>query len=206
MVLITFKFYGKQIPIQANIEQRFGEVIINNESKIGLDLRNKKYKFFFNGGEIKHNSSKTLLELGLNKNNNINIIDLDITQIIGSSESGNLSIRFNYKGELYNVCAYKDDIVSVIFNKFLSIIGGNPLDYEFHFNFRKIDYSNKTLEQLGLRNCSTFNVESKMNVCGGGPWFMKEINIKFIKISANISDNNISNSELIGLLKLCFLK
>ena len=33
----------------------------------------------------------------------------------------------------------------------------------------------------------------------------KEINIKFIKISKNIPDK-IQNTELIGLLKLCFLK
>ena len=47
MVLITFKFYDKQISVQAKEDQMFGEVILNNESKIGLNLTNKKYKFFY---------------------------------------------------------------------------------------------------------------------------------------------------------------
>ena len=99
MVLITFKFYAKwiKIPVQAEVDEKFGEVIINNESKIGLNLRNKKYKFFYNDYELKLNSSKTLLELGLNKNPIIKIIDLDIEQIIKPSESSNIPILFNFK-------------------------------------------------------------------------------------------------------------
>ena len=48
MVLITFKFYAKwiEIPVQAEVDEKFGEVIINNESKIGLNLRIKNINFF----------------------------------------------------------------------------------------------------------------------------------------------------------------
>ena len=207
MVLITFKFYGKQISIQAKDDQKFGEVIINNESKIGLNLRNKKYKFLYNGYELKLNSSKTLLELGLNKKPIITIIDLDITPIIGSSGFSNLNIRFNCSNKSETIQCNEDDQIEVVFNRFLSLIEGDPSDYKFYRNGREFVYWGKTLKELGLKNFSSFDVVLEKYVFGaGGPWFTKEINIKFIKISENINYDNVSNYELIGLLKLCFLK
>ena len=40
---------------------------------------------------------------------------------------------------------------------------------------------------------------------GGGYWYDKTINIKFLKLSNNYINNNDS-SEIVGLLKLCLLK
>ena len=121
MVLITFKFYAKQIeiPVQAEVDEKFGEVIINNESKIGLNLRNKKYKFLYNGYELKLNYSKTLLELGLNKNPIIIIKDLDIEQIIKPSESSNIPIRFNFEGENVFLYCRENEKIDDIFIDFL---------------------------------------------------------------------------------------
>ena len=208
MVLITFKFYDKQISVQAKEDQMFGEVILNNESKIGLNLRNKKYKFLYNGYELKLTSSKTLLELGLNKNPIITIIDLDITPIIGSSEFGNLQIHFNFGNKHEIIQCNEDEQIEVVFNRCLSKIESNQSDYKFYYNGREFYYWGKTLKELGLNNFFTFDVVLEKHVSGAGPgyWLEKEINIKFIKISENISNDNVSNYELIGLLKLCFLK
>ena len=208
MVLITFKFYDKQISVQAKEDQMFGEVILNNESKIGLNLSNKKYKFLYNGYELKLTSSKTLLELGLNKNPIITIIDLDITPIIGSSEFGNLQIHFNFGNKHEIIQCNEDEQIEVVFNRCLSKIESNQSDYKFYYNGREFYYWGKTLKELGLNNFFTFDVVLEKHVSGAGPgyWLEKEINIKFIKISENISNDNVSNYELIGLLKLCFLK
>ena len=70
-------------------------------------------------------------------------------------------------------------------------------EYNFHYNPKKI----KEIDGLSDQE-SLYAIE---NVQGGGSWLVKQINIKFIKLSQNIISNN-ENPEIFGLLKLCLLK
>ena len=77
--------------------------------------------------------------------------------------------------------------------------------YRFFYNSRMLK-QNLTLIENKLENFSNiFIVKNTSNIKGAGCWFDKNINIKFIKFSKQIN-NNTSNYELIGLLKLCLLK
>ena len=83
----------------------------------------------------------------------------------------------------------------------------NISDLKFYYNSSEFRAFGITLEKLGIPNFSTFDVvyDNYITGAGGGFWYEKEINIKFIKISKNIL-KSISDSELTGPLKLCLLK
>ena len=76
---------------------------------------------------------------------------------------------------------------------------------------KKFIYSGKnlnlelTVAEAGLIYYPIIYVVNTINVKGGGCWYMKEINIKFITISKNYNKKN-DNKQIIGLLKLCLLK
>ena len=81
-------------------------------------------------------------------------------------------------------------------------------DKKTKFLFKGQTYSvfmSLTFEEIGLvdDNCKLFF--NNQAISGGGSWYNKEINIKFIKVSTNNSVK-INNSDLFGLLKLCLLK
>ena len=75
--------------------------------------------------------------------------------------------------------------------------------YKFIFDARNLDLS-LTVAEAGLTNHATIFIIYRMGVKGAGPWYDKEINIKFIKVSKNTGI--ISHCQLVGLLKLCLLK
>ena len=60
------------------------------------------------------------------------------------------------------------------------------------------------MTQCGLKNGSKILVIFGGDIEGAGYWYMKEINIKFIKVLKNNIYNN--NLEIEGILKLCLLK
>jgi hypothetical protein len=91
---------------------------------------------------------------------------------------------------------------------------------KFIFNAKNLN-PNLTCAEAGLTNKANVFVVNTAGVKGGGDnpfsrsfWinektlyeYGKVINIKFIKISKNIYDKINNNNEIIGLLKLCFLK
>ena len=75
----------------------------------------------------------------------------------------------------------------------------------FLFNSKKLD-SSLTLSKAGLSNESIILViDLQPMEGGGGAWYEKKINIKFIKVSENFY-NKPTNCKLLSLLKLCLLK
>ena len=104
-----------------------------------------------------------------------------------------------------------EDLVSEVINKFMFRVGLSSEDIKnigFICNGRFLNKClNLTINEIS--SCGKVNiiVNDAQNLIGAGTnyWLYKVINIKFIKISENIN-NNISNSELTGLLKLCLLK
>ena len=61
------------------------------------------------------------------------------------------------------------------------------------------------MAEEGINNNSKIFVLDISDINGGGTWYDKEINIRFIKVSKNNIYKN-DNPEIIGLLKLCLLK
>ena len=117
-------------------------------------------------------------------------------------------IIFSYQGNNISIKAKKSEYIDDVFDRFIFIfkIQGNKSDLKFYHNSNEFKYCRKTLEKLGIQNFTTFVVINPKHLPkGGGYRYDKEINIKLIKISKNIL-NDISDSELTGLLKLCLLK
>ena len=65
---------------------------------------------------------------------------------------------------------------------------------------------NKSLDDMDIEDDDCITLIETQDICaGGGSWYDKEINIKFIKLSNNYINKN-DNPEIVGLLKLCLLK
>ena len=118
-----------------------------------------------------------------------------------------ITILFNYKGNRLAIKAKKSECIDDVFDRFIFQIKENKNDLKFYYKSMEFRAFGITLEKLGIQNFTQFDVvnDKYMTGAGGGFWYEKEINIKFIKISKNIL-NSISDSELTGPLKLCLLK
>jgi len=107
--------------------------------------------------------------------------------------------------KLYEIQIKPEEKVSELIKKYRIISGDNKLTKKFIFNAKSLNYD-LTIAEAGItHNANIFVVSTKGIKGAGGPWYNKEINIKFIKSSKNC-DNKISNCQLDGLLKLCLLK
>jgi len=119
-----------------------------------------------------------------------------------------ITILFKYTGNTLAIQAKKSELIDDVFDRFIFKIKENKNDLKF-YNKSSMEFRafGKTLEELGIQNFTYFDVVNNNDIygAGGGFWYEKEINIKFIKISKNIL-NSISDSELTGPLKLCLLK
>ena len=119
-----------------------------------------------------------------------------------------ITILFNYTGNTLAIQAKKSELIDDVFDRFIFKIKENKNDLKFYNKYcMEFRAFGKTLEELGIQNFTYFDVVNNNDIygAGGGFWYEKEINIKFIKISKNIL-NSISDSELTGPLKLCLLK
>ena len=94
-------------------------------------------------------------------------------------------------GELKRIICEK---LNIFFNDLLLT---GQREYNSEYNSRKLKEIDGLYDQMALYGV--------IQVFGGGSWFEKEINIKFIKLSKNIIYKN-ENLDILGLLKLCFLK
>ena len=98
-----------------------------------------------------------------------------------------------------------EEKVSEMIEKYRSKACDHDMHKEFIFNSKQLNPS-LTVQEAGITNLSHIFVYSTQGIPGGGgAWYNKEINIKFIK-SPTVYDNKISNCQLNGLLKLCLLK
>ena len=150
-------------------------------------------------------------------NNNLNNINFNYNNFHHmNNEKNNKILLWNikiidYYLNKYNIIIspYKTigDLLNEIYLKFYDI------NIEFcdiiskNINLRKIDKSLKIYQFLF--NNSIVNIIERQNLKGGDIMEkeIKEINIKFIKLTPNIFENNCDNDfNLHGLLKLCLLK
>jgi hypothetical protein len=137
-----------------------------------------------------------------------------------------IKIFFRFSGQSVDsrpivLKAFLDEKVEEVINKFREKSGNyNRRTLKFIFNAKNLN-PNLTCAEAGLTNKANVFVVNTAGVKGGGEnpfsrsfWinektlyeYGKVINIKFIKISKNIYDKINNNNEIIGLLKLCFLK
>ena len=102
------------------------------------------------------------------------------------------------------VTTFPDEKVSVLIEKYRQKSGDYDLTNRFIFNSKELNM-NLTIAEAGLTKCPLIYVKTGGDIIGGGAWYHKEINIKFIKITKDYKNIN-DNKEIMGLLKLCFLK
>ena len=97
-----------------------------------------------------------------------------------------------------------DEKVSDLIEKYRKVACDYGQSKKFIFSGKNLNLE-ITVAEAGLFNGAIIFVVNTINVKGGGCWYMKEINIKFITISKNYNKKN-DNKQIIGLLKLCLLK
>ena len=99
---------------------------------------------------------------------------------------------------------FPDEKVSELIEKYRKMFNDYDETKKFIFETKNLDMD-LTCAEEGLFHNAIIFVENRRGVKGGGAWYNKEINIKFIKVTKDYNNMN-DNKEIIGLLKLCFLK
>lgn len=111
--------------------------------------------------------------------------------------------QFGKEDIINYIPSFPDEKVSDLIEKYRNITNNHDPKLKFIYNFQLLNPS-LTLAEAGISNNSNIFVIINHNIKGGGNWYDKEINIKFIRVSKNNIYNN--NQEIIGILKLCLLK
>ena len=207
-----FKIMGNQIP---NNEDKENDVngngyIYNSMSKF-TDSNSNQMRSFNNLDQMMMNQINMNLSfndgLNLNNNNNYNLINiqkLNDNQIVSSIEL--IVIFISGQNSIYIITTFEERVSDLI-EKYRNKSGDRDPTKKFIFNAKNLnDFLTLTCAEAGLTECANIFVVPTIDIkgAGRGVW-VKEINIKFIKISKN-SSNNIFNCEFFGLLKLCLLK
>ena len=100
---------------------------------------------------------------------------------------------------------FKDEKISELIEKYRKKSCDYDLTKRFIFGTRNLNMELTCAEVGLLEGDNIFVVKAVRGVKGSGGWYNKEINIKFIKVTKDYHNMN-DNKEIIGLLKLCFLK
>ena len=136
--------------------------------------------------------------------NKMNLDHINYNKNLIYDETKTISIYFESEyGALIVLQAKLGEKVGDLINRYRQRVFNYNKDLIFIFNGKFLD-PNLTVSKVGCENSRIF-VRSTGFAIGGGYWYDKEINIKFIQINKNIYYNN-HNYQLIGLLKLCLLK
>ena len=142
-----------------------------------------------------HNNATIIVENDSN-NNNPNNMNYKINVpfiIIFEQKSGGTTLTMQ--------CSPEEKICDLL-NRYKNKIQHQG-EMEFIYRSKNLN-ENLTVTQCGLKNGSKILVIFGGDIEGAGYWYMKEINIKFIKVLKNNIYNN--NLEIEGILKLCLLK
>ena len=148
-------------------------------------------------------------KLNLNDNNYNNIQKVDDNKIVSNEWFRVIFRPSKITGQASSpigimIMATPKEKVSELIEKYRMKSGDLDPTKKFIFLAKNLNPS-LTCAEAGMVEGSNIFVVATKGIKGAGPWYMKEINIKFIKISKN-SSTNISNCDLYGLLKLCLLK
>ena len=141
--------------------------------------------------------------INLNNPNNINNLDnIKFTNNIMGNNALNIIFSNVVNHSNYLIVAYPEERLSEIINKFR--VKANNYDNELIFIFNsKLLNPSLTVSENDLRNGSIIQVISTQGLKIGG--VVKKIDIEFLQNSEDYTDK-ISKSELVSLLKVCFLK
>ena len=183
--------------INNNINNNFGGFNNFNMNNFNNNFNNNynKMNMLMNNINLNRNNN---LNFNMNNNMNVNLKSKPITVYILFYKKSN---EFELPIEIQILSEEK---VCDLIEKWRAKVGDNDSSLEFMLNDKYLDQS-LTLAEAGIDINDTIYVVRTKGIKGGGAWLMKEINIKFIKLSQNFLNNN-ENSEIIGLLKLCLLK
>ena len=203
-IFITFESRdAAPIMVQAIPGEKVGD-LINRYRLMSLNY-NEDLKFIFNEREIFLFPNLTLAEEGLSNN--------EIIFVVHTKDIINYNKNFNYVAMCVifrevqkapiTVGTVQGERVGDLINRYRQMSLNYNKDLKFIFNAKNLD-PDLTVSEAGLTNNVNIFVEYGFHK-GGGYWYDKEINIKFIQTNKNIYDNN-HNYQLIGLLKLCLLK
>ena len=139
------------------------------------------------------NLNNMMNDINLKNNNNINVY---IIFAGGNGEGENEKVR---------LLTSPNEKVYKLIKKFRNQINDYTSNFKFVFNALVLD-PDLTISESKIMDNATVQVMRTDGVTGGGDvWCFKEINIKFIKVSKNSIYKN-TNREIMGILKLCFLK
>ena len=137
------------------------------------------------------NLNNMMNDINLKNNNNINVY---ISFAKGNGE-----------GEKVRLLTSPNEKVYKLIKKFRNQINDYTSNFKFVFNALALD-PDLTISESEIMDNATIHAVRTDGVTGGGDvWCFKEINIKFIKVSKNSIYKN-TNREIMGILKLCFLK
>ena len=142
-----------------------------------------------------HNNATIIVENDSNNNNpnNMNYKNNISLNIIFEKKPGETTLTMQCSPE-EKICdllnRYKNEIQQQ--GRMIFIYNGQSLN------------ENLTVTQCRLKNGYKILVIPRGDIEGAGYWYVKEINIKFIKVLKNNIYNN--NLEIEGILKLCLLK
>ena len=141
--------------------------------------------------------------INLNNPNNINNLDnIKFTNNIMGNNALNIIFKYEVDHSNISIVAYPEERISEIINKFRVKANNNDNELIFNFNSKRLNPS-LTVSESGLVNGAKIHVISTKGLKTGGVF--KKIDIKFLQNSEDCA-NKISKSELLSLLKVCFLK
>ena len=99
---------------------------------------------------------------------------------------------------------FKDEKISKLIEKYRKMSCDYDPTKKFIFRIKILNME-LTCAEIGLLEGDNIFVVNTVGIKGAGAWYDKAINIKFIKVT-KVYNNMNDNKEIIGLLKLCFLK
>ena len=193
----------------------------NNNNNFNNFPNNNMNNFGFMNN-INNNNFGGFNNLWMNQFNNINNLNWKMNNInLNNNDNMNLNINNNQINsnlikvyfirpngfgnyENFEIISSLEEKVSTLIDKYRKIANDYEESLIFVFNAKRLN-NDLTLSEAGVSDGMYINVVNNKDIKGGGPWFDKEINIKFIKISKFYNYQN-NNPGLIGLLKLCLLK
>ena len=159
--------------------------------KTNYDYNMNKQNNFFNKNKANQLGNLQIVNNTVYYNNNGNI-EMNKNLLEQKKKSYFFDVRFEIIDNGYSIIIIKtfpgEKGIELI-EKYRKASGDYELNNKFLFGGNNINI-NLTCSQLGLKNYSTISVLRQNSVRGAGYWYIKEINIKFIKVSKKIINKN----------------
>ena len=201
MSFINFRFIlnGQTINIQAKTDEMFAEVALRYLGKAGLDINANNPKFLFNTQELKLDNPKTLAELNMPKNANI-----DVVLSLNYSPPPPITIGMKKENKIIFIQTRLDDVFADIVKRYILHTLQKEKKLHFFFNSTELKDYTKTFWEYNIADKSIIEVEecdhelcSKCCQCISG--MQKEKNELNKRLNEEINKNiklSIENEKL----------